>query len=123
MPRISQKLIQALPYAILIWAAGFIWGSLVFMTPSLRAISPIRFVSSNPAISFPILAGWLVLSWLLARSYLKSAEHKASDGIELGAILAGVNILLDLFVLVVLLPAGMRFVALLAVRLGFLFPF
>jgi hypothetical protein len=46
---------RALIYAVLLWVIGFVWGSIVFMTPALKAVSAIPDVSSNPAISFPIL--------------------------------------------------------------------
>jgi hypothetical protein len=46
---------KALIYAILLWVIGFVWGSIVFMTPALKTVSAIPYVSSNPAISFPIL--------------------------------------------------------------------
>jgi hypothetical protein len=53
---------KAIAYAVLIWVVGFIWGSFVFMTPSLKSTPPIPYISSNPAISFPILAIWLILT-------------------------------------------------------------
>lgn len=48
-----QKLFKALGFAILIWIIGFVWGSIVLMTPALRNVAPIPYVSRNPAISFP----------------------------------------------------------------------
>ena len=100
------KPIRAFAYAVLIWVVGFIWGSIVFMTPALRSTPPIRYVSSNPAISFPIILLWTVLTLLLARSYLKVAKDKEREGIRLGFMLAIVNFVLDLVVLVFLLKAG-----------------
>jgi hypothetical protein len=61
------KTTKALLYALFIWLIGFIWGSIVFMTPRLRTIAPIRFVSINPAISFPILL-------ILGHSYLHHCQ-------------------------------------------------
>jgi len=66
MPKRAGK---ALAYAIVIWIAGFVWGSVVFMTPALKSVRAIPYVSSNQAISFPILILWLPLGYLLARSY------------------------------------------------------
>lgn len=100
------KIGKALTYAIFIWLTGFIWGSIVFMTPWLKHVSAIPYVSSNPAISFPILAIWLVLVYLLARHFLKVATNKASDGLKLGLTFSVVNFVLDLLVLVFLLKAG-----------------
>lgn len=98
---------KAFAYAVLIWIVGFIWGSIVFMTPALRAATaPIPYVSSNPAISFPILLLWTVLALLLARSYLKPAPDKEREGLLLGLTFAVVNFVLDLVVLVFLLKAG-----------------
>ena len=100
---------KAVIYAVLIWVVGFIWGSIVFMTAFLKQTAPIPYISSNPAISFPILAIWLVLSYVLARSFLKAADHPVNDGLRLGIIFAVVNLVLDLIVLVILLKAGVRY--------------
>lgn len=97
---------KALGYAVLIWCSGFVWGSFVFMTPALRRAPAIPFVSKNPFISFPLLLVWLILTFVLAKSYLKGAPNKAGEGLKLGALLAGVNFVLDLLVLVLLLRAG-----------------
>ncbi len=100
---------RAIGYAILIWLVGFIWGTFVFMTPSLKSTPPIPYVSGNPAISFPILLIWLVLTYVLARSFLRTANDPAKDGLRLGITFAIVNFLLDLVVLVGLLRAGSRY--------------
>jgi hypothetical protein len=97
---------KALGYAILIWITGFVWGSIVFMTPSLKSVPPIPYVSNNPAISFPLLVIWPVLVYLLARRFLKAAADKPSQGLMLGLTFSAVNLLLDLVVLVFLLKAG-----------------
>jgi hypothetical protein len=103
---------KAFAYAVLIWTVGFIWGSIVFMTPALRAATaPIPYVSSNPAISFPILLFWTVLALLLARSYLKPASDKEQEGLRLGFMFVVVNFVLDLVVLVFLLKAGFIYFA------------
>ena len=44
------NLFKALGFAILIWIIGFVWGSVVFMTPPLKATPAIPYVSANPAI-------------------------------------------------------------------------
>jgi hypothetical protein len=101
------KPVKAFAYAVLIWVVGFIWGSIVFMTPALRAATaPIPYVSSNPAISFPILLIWTVLTLVLSRGYLKAAPDKEREGFRLGLMLAVVNLILDLVVLVFLLKNG-----------------
>ena len=113
------KLGKALIYAILLWIVGFVWGSIVIMTPALKAVAAIRYVSSNPAISFPILFIWLIVTYLLAKSYLKAASDKAAEGLKLGIMFSIVNVLLDLFVLVLLLKAGFGYFVSLTVWLGY----
>ena len=103
------KPIKALAFALLIWLVGFIWGSVVFMTPALKATPPIPYISSNPAISFPILLIWTVLALLLARNYLKGAPDQAREGLRLGIMFTLVNFVLDLVVLVFLLKTGFKY--------------
>jgi hypothetical protein len=110
---------KALAYAILLWVTGFIWGSIVFMTPALKSVPAIPYVSRNPAISFPILVLWPVLVYLLARSFLKAAAEKASQGLKLGLTFSAVNFLLDLVVLVFLLKAGFSYFDSLTVWLAY----
>jgi len=105
-------------YAVLLWVIGFIWGSIVFLTPALKA-SPIPYVSSNPAISFPILIMWLMISYLLAKNYLKGATEKVAEGLKLGLTFSIVNAILDLVVLVLLLKAGFGYFASLTVWLAY----
>src|SRR6185436_7698877 len=106
-----QKPIKALGFAILIWIIGFIWGSFVFMTPSLKSVPAIPYVSSNPAISFPIIFIWLPLAYLLARNFLKNSGTPEAQGIKLGLAFSEVNFVLDIIVLVVLLKAGVGYFA------------
>ena len=115
----SFRIGKALGFAILIWVTGFIWGSIVFMTPALKSVPPIPYVSSNPAISFPLLVLWPVLVYLLARSFLKPAAEKPSQGLKLGLIFSAVNLLLDLVVLVFLLKAGFSYFASLTVWIAY----
>ena len=97
--------IKAILLAVFVWFTGFVWGSIVFMNPGLH-VRPIPFVSSNPAISFPILIVWPFLAYILARYYLRAAVNKADEGLRLGLTFTIVNALLDLVVLVFLLKAG-----------------
>ena len=110
---------KALIYAVLLWVIGFVWGSIVFMTPALKSVSAIPYVSSNPAISFPILLIWLIVTYLLAKSYLKTADDKADQGLKLGIMFSVVNIMLDLLVLVLLLKTGFSYFISLTVWLGY----
>jgi len=110
---------KAFLYAILLWVIGFLWGSIVFMTPGLKTISAIPYVSSNPAISLPILIIWLIVTYLLARNYLKAADDPVAEGLRLGIVLSVVNIVLDLLVLVFLLKAPLTYFISLTVWLGY----
>lgn len=115
-----KKFGQALAYASLIWMIGFVWGSIVFMTPSLKNIASVPYVSRYPAISFPILLIWVVLTYLLSRSYLRSAPDKPSEGLRLGLMFAAVNFLLDLLVLVWLFGNGAGYFAALTIWAAYL---
>ena len=79
------------------------------MTPALKQTPRIPYVSSNPAISFPILLIWAVLTYALARSFLKVSSDTATDGLKLGVTFVVVNFILDLVVLVSLLKAGVGY--------------
>src|ERR1700730_1380677 len=114
---------KALIYAALLWLIGFVWGSIVFMTPALKTVSAIPYVSSNPAISFPILFIWLVVTYLLARRYLTTTGDKAEAGLKLGVMFSVVNIVLDFLVLVLLLKAGFSYFISLTVWFGYVMLF
>jgi hypothetical protein len=106
-----QKLIKALGFAILIWVIGFVWGSIVFMTPALKGVSAIPYVSSNPAISFPILLIWVIVAYFLARNYLAGIRNRDAEGLKLGVVFSVVNFVLDLLILVFLLKTGAAYFA------------
>ena len=91
----------------------------MFMTPAMKTVPAIPYVSSNPAISFPILLIWLIVTYLLAKSYLKTAVDKISEGLKLGVMFSVVNVLLDLLMLVLLLKAGFSYFISLTVWLGY----
>ena len=115
-----QRLGRALAYALLIWITGFIWGTVVFMTPALRSVAAIPQVSRYPAISFPLLFAWPILTYLLARSYLKQTSgDKAAEGLKLGFTFALVNFLLDLLFLVILFKNGFAFFGYLTIWLAY----
>ena len=110
---------KALAYAVLIWVIGFVWGSVVFMTPALKTISAIPYISSNPAISFPILILWIFVAYLLSKSYLRGVDNRAAEGLKLGVIFSVTNMLLDLVVIVIVLRAGFGYFVSLTVWLGY----
>ena len=118
-----QKITKALSFAVLLWLVGFVWGSLVFVTPVLKRIPPIPYISSNPAISFPILVVWIILAPLLYRKYLKSGGNRTVEGLKLGLIFSVTNLALDLVILVILLRAGVVYFGSVTVWLGYLLLF
>jgi hypothetical protein len=107
---------RAIAFAVLLWIVGFAWGSIVFMTPSLKAAAPIPFVSTNPWISFPILLAWLPLAYFLARTCLVPAPAPASEGLKLGLVFAITNVVLDL---VAIFKTGFAYFASLTVIAGY----
>lgn len=104
-----QKIGKAVLLGVLIWIVGFVWGSVVFMTPALRNIPAIPFVSRYPAISFPLLILWIAGTYLIARSYLKTVANKSEEGLRLGFVFALVNLLLDVLVIVWLFKNGLGY--------------
>lgn len=115
-----ERIGRALGYALLIWITGFVWGSVVFMTPALKVVPAIPYVSRYPLISFPVLILWLFIAYVLARSYLKMTTDKANEGLKLGLLFAVVNFVLDLLVLVILFKNGFVYFASLTVWLAYL---
>jgi hypothetical protein len=97
---------KALWYAFLIWIIGFVWGTTVFMMPSLKNLSSIPYISKYPAISVPLLIVYAILIFFLAKWYLKDAEEKIAEGLKFGITLFLVNIVLDALVYVVLFKGG-----------------
>ena len=114
-----MKAVQALAYAILIWLVGFVWGSVVFMTPQLKSVQPIPYVSANPAISFPILLIWVPLTYLLAKYYVKGTKDRVAAGLRLGMLFVVTNVILDVVVLVIGLKAGVGYFVSLTVWLAY----
>ena len=119
-PHIVVNLLKALGFAILIWIIGFVCGSIVFMTPAMKATPPIPYVSANPAISFPILLLWIPITYLFVRVCLWRSQNPATEGLRVGTVFAGINFVLDLLMLVLLLKAGFGYFASLTVWLGYL---
>jgi hypothetical protein len=114
-----QKFGLALTFATLLWLLGFVWGSIVFMVPSLKSIASIPYVSGNPAISFPILITWIPMAYFLARIYLRRATNSRNEALNLGRLFAIVNVVLDTLVIVLLFGASMAYFASLTVWLGY----
>ena len=43
-----QRIGRALAYALLIWITGFVWGTIVFMTPAMKEVPAI--ISTLPRV-------------------------------------------------------------------------
>jgi hypothetical protein len=110
---------KAILFSFFVWFTGFVWGSIIFMTPWVD-LSPIPLISSNPAISFPLLVLMPLVSFFLAGSYLKEADDKRLEGLKFGLTVFLVNILLDLLVIVVLFGGGLVFFVSLTVWLNYI---
>ncbi len=111
--------VRAVLYAISLWIIGFVWGSVVFMTPALKGVASIPYVSRYPAISFPLLFILPVAAYVCARRYLKN-RNSWDEGFRLGLTFAITNLVLDLLVLVVLFGNGLAYFASITVWLAYL---
>ena len=111
--------VRAVLYSISLWVIGFVWGSVVFMTPALKGIASIPYVSRYPAISFPLLFVLPVAAYVCARRYLKNSNG-GDEGFRLGLTFAITNLVLDLLVLVVLFGNGLAYFASITVWLAYL---
>jgi hypothetical protein len=96
------RLGTAVWYSVLLWVLGFVWGTVVFMVPPLKAVQSIPYFSKYPAISLVLLPVYLILVWLVARHYLSSETNKAVEGLKLGGMILLVNLLLDVIVYLIL---------------------
>ncbi|SES75481.1 hypothetical protein SAMN04488587_0809 [Methanococcoides vulcani] len=88
--------LKAIGYSLLIWAIGFVCGTVVFMTPALSEIPSIEYVSKMPAISVPLLIASLIVIPYLSKRYLENAVDKIAEATVLGVIFLVINVLLDL---------------------------
>jgi hypothetical protein len=95
MKCIPYKPGKALLYAVLLWLIGFVWGSIVFMTPVLKNMLEIPYISKYPAISAPLIVAYFIILFLLTRKYLVGMDNKAAEGLKLGAVIFLVNFILD----------------------------
>ena len=96
------KMGKVIAHSLLLWVIGFVWGTIVFMVPTLKNISSIPYISQYPAISVPLIITYIILLIFLSRSYLKAAGNKISEGLKYGVALVVVNLILDLIVYIVL---------------------
>jgi hypothetical protein len=76
------------------------------MVPSLKNLPSISYTSKYPAISVPLLVGYAILIFFLAKGYLRSAEKRIIEGLKFGITLFLINIILDALVYVGLFKGG-----------------
>ena len=112
------KLGEAIGLGVLIWVIGFVWGTVVFLTPALKGIPSIPMFSRYPAISFPLLVLFPLMAYWFAP---KCIERGGSGGgmPQVGLVLAAVNVLLDAAVLVGLLKSGREYFYFLSVWVAY----
>ena len=91
----------AVGHALLLWIVGFIWGMIVFMTPPLKSIPSIPFVSKFPAVSVPLLIVYFFLIYFLAKKYLARAADKKAEAWKYGFCLLAISVILDVLIIVV----------------------
>jgi hypothetical protein len=106
MPYAPYKPVKALWYAVLLWLIGFVWGTIVFMTPALKDIPTIPYISKYPAVSAPLIVAYFIIIFLLTKRYLESADKKAAEGLKFGLAIFFLNFILDALVYVVLLRSS-----------------
>lgn len=74
---------------------------IVFMTPPLKNIPSVPFVSKFPAVSVPLLIVYVFLIYYLAKKYLAGTDDKRSEAWKYGISLVLISIILDTLVIVV----------------------
>jgi uncharacterized membrane protein (DUF485 family) len=74
---------------------------IVFMTPPLKNIPSVPFVSKFPAISLPLLVIYVFLIHFLSKRYLAEAVDKRAEAWKYGITLVVISFILDTLVIVV----------------------
>lgn len=95
------RLGKCIGHAVLIWVVGFVWGMIVFMTPPLKSIRSVPFVSKFPAISLPLIIVYVFLIYFLSKRYLAEAVDKRAEAWKYGITLVVINAILDTLVIVI----------------------
>jgi hypothetical protein len=91
---------KSLGHGLLIWIVGFVWGMVVFMTPALKDIISVPYITKFPAVTIPLLIIYVFLVHLLAKRYLQNATNKKIEAWKYGIMLLLVNFVLDFLVIV-----------------------
>ena len=94
--------VRVLFYALVLWLLGFAWGMVVFISPALRSIASVAYVSKLPAVSVVLIPVYSAILYFLTRVSLKGTTNRAIAGLKFGLWLAIPNIILDAIVYVIL---------------------
>ena len=95
MSYMPYNLRKALGYAIVLWMIGFVWGTIVFMVPTLMDMGSVPYISKYPAISVPIIVIYVILLFVLMPGYLEPVSEKRVEGLKFGFLLLVSNFVLD----------------------------
>lgn len=94
------KLSKAIGFGVLMWVIGFVWGTVVFMTPALKGFPSIAMFSRYPVISFPLLVLFPLMAYWFAPKCVERGAASGGAGLHAGLVFVVVNVLLDWLVLV-----------------------
>jgi hypothetical protein len=109
MPFKPYRVKTALWYGTLLWIIGFVWGMIVFMMPTINCVPSIPYVSKYPTISAPLIVLYVILSYLMAKSYLDLTGDRPTEGLKFGVTAFLLSILLDILIYVVLFRSSNYF--------------
>lgn len=104
-----MKTLRTIGLGVGFWLVGMVVGTVVFSVPTLQQIGPVPYLSSNPAITIPLLVLWALLAVVVSRRRVSGSAHPVSEGVALGVTLLLVNVVADAAVVVVALKAGLAF--------------
>jgi hypothetical protein len=71
---------------------------IVFMTPALKSVPSIPFVSKYPAVSLVLIVVYIPLLFVFSKRYLSKTKDKAKEGFLFGVMLVGITALLDVLI-------------------------
>lgn len=99
---------RAVAYTLILLAVGFVWGAVAANVKTLRDARSIPYLAHNWAVALPVFTLWVVLSYVLARSYLEFTGGGAAEGLRLGILFAVAAILFDAIVIAGIVGQGWR---------------
>lgn len=99
---------RALAYAVIMLAAGFLWGAVAANVPSLRGVRGIPYLANNWAIALPVFTLWVGTCFLLSRRYLQLFGGGPTEGLRLGAVFALAGLVFDAVFVAGLIGQGLR---------------